>query len=268
MWKGLFSIIIVFVLASGANANPLNNFLKETSSFFKDFGGDLDRLIEKLKKIFSEAIVLTPSPSQKPVSVDCQSMIQSSPKKTVAENIGSTVIKTVATTTIIWTALRDNKKKAFMEGLLAGVVAGAILGKLENNDKIATKSRKDLLTSNTPPYFKITKVYIRNKNESKEERLFKPGDYVALFIRTEGLNEDEKSDLAVKYIFKLYRNGKFLGSFSEDIHLPQGESVDYMYIPVCKDTEPGIYRLELLAVSNGIVDMKEIEWEVATVDKI
>lgn len=132
---------------------------------------------------------------------------------------------------------------------------------LEKEKLVNLKTREDILKERTPPYYEIVDIYIADKDFIRREK-FKKGSYIALIIRSKGVNFEPNSAVSVKYFSKLYKNDTYLGEFYDTVHLPQGESVDILYIPVCKDIKPGKYKLEFTAISNGEVNSRQISWEV------
>lgn len=241
----IFSLLLILALNIGmAFANPL------------EMMKNLQKMIPNTPSSPTQTQQTGPEPQ------DCYTMLINSPKQTVTEDFAKYVLAGAAIGAATGALVSEDKGKGMVMGAIAGAAGGLIAGRVANKDKISSKSRKDLLSSHQPPFFKLSEVAVMNKDGKKDITTFKKGDYVVILFKEEGLNEDESSPFNVKYIFNLYRNDEFLGTFSDTINLNQGEAIDYLYIPVCQKVLSGKYRLEILAISNGITETSELSWEV------
>ncbi|MEZ0322880.1 MAG: hypothetical protein ABWJ98_01025 [Hydrogenothermaceae bacterium] len=201
-----------------------------------------------------------------PSNLDCNSMLENSPKKTITESYRDPVLPGAAVGAAVGATAgailsEDKGKGAVIGGIvgtIVGTVAGLAKGRIENNKLIATPRNK---IPGDPPIFEVTKIEI-NDPSFKPKQEFKRGEYILILLRIQAKDLDENQSVDINYLVDIYKDEKFVGTLKDFISLPQGEYSDYMVIPVCKSIPPGNYKAVFKVIHNSILKEKSVEWRV------
>ncbi|MEJ5172808.1 MAG: hypothetical protein WHT47_03765 [Hydrogenothermaceae bacterium] len=194
-------------------------------------------------------------------SLDCNSMLENSPKKTTTESylkyaIGGLAVGAAAGAVID----KDNRMGGAVIGGIGGFLAGMAVGRVAN-DKLIAKPRNDILKTAKPPFFKLINIEVLNSS-FETQRKFKPGEYVLIFIKVQGVENSEEEGIDIGYLLHVYKDDQYIGTLKDSIILPQGEVHDFIAIPICKSIPPGKYRVDFNVINNSISEKKVLEWEV------
>lgn len=196
-------------------------------------------------------------------NLDCNTMLKNSPKKSVTENYAKDVLVGAAVGAAIGAAISsEDRAKGAMLGAVVGMAAGLAKARISNQEIIGSSAKRDeLIKKYQPPYLDI--VEFKTKDTSfNDKNQFKNGDYIFVLLRFHGLREKPEDSVPIRYKITLYKDNEVITTFFDDINLPQGESVDYFVIPVCKDTKPGNYTLKIKVFDEINSKEDEVKWSI------
>ena len=214
----------------------------------------------------------------------CEYMLKNTPKKSIQENFLKYVIGGAAAGGTAGTILdKNDRARGTLIGVIGGVAVGYIYGG-EKLDKFKAELRENLIKQGIkPPYIEIAELRTMEmssfslkkflsdpikflseffSDSFKDKTVFKKDDYIYIFLRIKSLKENPEEAVNITYKYKLYRDGNFITSFYDVINLPQGEVSDLFAIPVCNQTLPGKYELEVEVENEFAKSKRKVSWVV------
>ncbi len=211
------------------------------------YAGFLDSFVEGVKNIVKNSNN----------EMTCEDMLKNSPKQTITENYAKPAITGMLMGAIAGAAVdKEDRVRGAVIGAIVGTAGGFAYSRYQQKDVIVDLNfREKLIKKGVKiPYLEL--VDLRTTDDSfKDKNVFKKGDYIFLILKIHSVKDKPEEAVNVTYKYTLYRDGNLIANFYDSINLLQGEAIDYFAIPVCNQTLPGNYELEV-QVENEFVKSK------------
>jgi len=194
---------------------------------------------------------------------ECLKLFEKTPKKSVIDKAMRNIFVGAGIGAAAGYMAGKNKKDREGYAILGAIIgaAGGALYTAFSTKEFQLKEREKVIQEvgynpSQGAYFEILDARLENK------QVFRKGEFISLLIRYRILFPDENMIPQINYNFKLYHNAKLISQFYDVIPLPQGEVADHFVFPVCQNTVPGSYTLEIEATTGGKKAKRYVSWEV------
>jgi hypothetical protein len=192
-------------------------------------------------------------------SNECEELLRNSPKISVIDEASKNILTGFAAGTIACLLSKDKKNCPLY------IIGGGIVGTMYSISKynlLVLKTPLQLPKEYRPPFLKLNNIQIVDHNTLQPKNVFREKEYIMLVMRHTLLNYKPEEAVWVRYIFHLYRDSEYLGSFEELVPLIQGETANSWLFPVCPGAIKGKYKLNVEVIALGKKEVGEVEWEV------
>jgi|GEM_PF-6119242 hypothetical protein len=190
-------------------------------------------------------------------SNECEELLRNSPKISVIDEASKNILTGIAVGALA--CLKDKKNCPLYMIAGAGI---ATMYSIHKYNLLVLKTPLQLPKEYRPPFLRLNNIQIVDHNTLQPKNIFREKEYIMLVMRHTLLDYRPGEAVWVRYIFHLYRDSEYLGTFEELAPLIQGETANSWLFPVCPGAIKGKYKLKVEVIALGKKEEGEVEWEI------